>query len=284
MRRAGSGRLFPGGATLFVVAAGLPLLPGCGVFALQRDHEAVVTKIAESDRANHDEIMKLHAELDATRDRLDNALRANADTGSDVLTEKSRVNELAGRLDETTHKLEELQSTLAAGRNELDARFDQLARAQAAQAAQQPVPAPAPPPTPIPAGKADHFLALEAAVKAKDYALVRMLGHEYVNRYATDEKADDALYLTGKADLDDARPASALGEWNRLLKLFPKSNMLEKTLFGMGEAYETMHDCANAKLAFGTVLSHFPHGKLATDARTHSAAISALPPGSCAPP
>jgi TolA-binding protein len=284
MREAGSGRLFPEGVTLFLVAAGLLLLPGCGVFALQRDHDAVVAKIAETDRANHDEIMKLHAELDVTRDRLDNALRANADTGSDVLTEKSRVNELAGRLDETTHKLEELQSTLAAGRNELDARFDQLARAQAAQAAQQPVPAPAPPPTPIPAGKADHFLALEAAVKAKDYALVRTLGHEYVNRYATDEKADDALYLTGKADLDDARPASALGEWNRLLKLFPKSNMLEKTLFGMGEAYETMHDCANAKLAFGTVLSHFPHGKLATDARTHSAAISALPPGSCAPP
>jgi TolA-binding protein len=228
--------------------------------------------------------MRLHVELDAARDRLDNALRANADTGSDVLTEKSRVNELAGRLDETTHKLEELQSTLAAGRNELDARLDQLARAQAAQAAQQPAPAPAPPPTPIPANKADHFAALEAAVKAKDYSLVRTLGHEYVNRYATDDKADDALYLTGKADLDDARPASALGEWNRLLKLFPKSSVLEKTLFGMGEAYETMHDCANAKLAYGTVLSHFPHGKLATDARAHNAAINALPAGSCAPP
>jgi TolA-binding protein len=130
----------------------------------------------------------------------------------------------------------------------------------------------------------DHFAALEAAFKAKDYALVRTLGHEYVNRYATDDKADDALYWTGKADLDDARPASALGEWNRLLKLFPKSNMLEKTLFGMGQAYESMHDCANAKLAYGTVLSHFAHGKLASEARTRTAAINALPAGSCAPP
>jgi len=267
-------------ATLLVAAAALP---GCGVFALQRDHEAVVAQMAATDRASHDEIVKLHAELDATRDRLDNALRANADTGTDVLTEKSRVNELAGRLDETTHKLEELQSTLAAGRNELDARFDQLARAQAAQAAQQAVP-PAPPPPPIPENKADHFAALEAAFKAKDYARVRTLGHEYVNRYATDDKADDALYWTGEADFEDARPSSALGEWNRLLKLFPKSNMLEKTLFGMGQAYEAMHDCANAKLAYGTVLSHFSHGKLATDSRTHTAAINALPAGSCAPP
>lgn len=284
MSKACSRAFVGGGALAFATTASLLFSSGCGVFALQRDHEAVVAKMAETDRATHDEIMRLRAELDAARDRLDNALRANADTGSDVLTEKSRVNELAGRLDETTHKLEELQSTLAAGRNELDARLDQLARAQAAQAAQQPAPAPAPPPTPIPANKADHFAALEAAVKAKDYPLVRTLGHEYVNRYATDDKADDALYLTGKADLDDARPASALGEWNRLLKLFPKSNVLEKTLFGMGEAYETMHDCANAKLAYGTVLSHFPHGKLATDARTHNAAISALPAGSCAPP
>ena len=284
MSKAGSRAFVGRGALVFATTASFLFSSGCGVFALQRDHEAVVAKMAETDRATHDEIMRLHVELDAARDRLDNALRANADTGSDVLTVKSRVNELAGRLDETTHKLEELQSTLAAGRTELDARLDQLARAQAAQAAQQPAPAPAPPPTPIPANKADHFAALEAAVKAKDYSLVRTLGHEYVNRYATDDKADDALYLTGKADLDDARPASALGEWNRLLKLFPKSSVLEKTLFGMGEAYETMHDCANAKLAYGTVLSHFPHGKLAKDARAHNAAINALPAGSCAPP
>jgi TolA-binding protein len=270
-----------GTATLLVVAS---VLPGCGVFALQRDHENAMAQMAANDRATHEEIAKLHAELDAARDRLDNALRANADTGSDVVSEKSRVNELAGRLDETAHKLDELQSSVAAGRNELDARLDQVARAEAAQAAQQANPTPAPPPVHIPDNKADHFAALEAAFKAKDYVLVRTLGHEYVNRYATDDKADDALYWTGEADLADARPASALGEWNRLLKLFPKSNMLEKTLYGMGLAYEAMHDCANAKLAYGTVLSHFPRGKIANDSRTRMAAINALPAGSCAPP
>ena len=256
---------------------------GCGVVAMQSDQDATAKRVAEMDKAARDEFTRLRGELDATRERLDNALRANADTGSDLMTEKSRMNELAGRQDETAHKLEELSSSVAAGRNELDARLDQLARAQAAQASQQPQ-TPPPPPVPIPADKNAHFAALEAAIKAKDYALVRTLGHEYVNRYATDERASDALYSTGKADLDDNRPASALGEWNRLLKLFPKSSVLEKTLFGMGEAYETMHDCANAKLAYGTVLSHFPHGKLATDARAHNAAINALPAGSCAPP
>jgi len=265
-----------------IVVAAL-LLPGCGLFALQKDHDVTVARLMEADRFSHDEITKLRAELDATRDRLDNALRANADTGSDLLSEKSRLNALAGRLDETAHKLDELQSTVAASRNEVDARFDQLARAEAVKAVQQPA-APPPPPVAIPASQVDHFAALEAAVKAKDYALARTLGHEFVNRYAAGERADEALYLTGKADLDDGRPASALGEWNRLLKLFPRSTALEKTLFGMGQAYEAMHDCANAKLAYGTVIAHFPHGKLAAEGRARNAAIAALPAGSCAPP
>jgi len=262
---------------------GAAVLPGCGVFVLQRDYDSNIAKMSEFDKATHDELVRLHGELEATRDRLDNALRANADTGSDLLSEKSRINDVAGRLDETNHKLEELQSTLAAGRNELDARFDQLSRAQAAQAAQQAVPPP-PPPPPIPETKEDHFAALEAAFKARDFARVRVLGHEYVNRYATDDKADDALYWTGKADQLDGRPSAALGEWNRLLKLFPRSNMLEQTLYGMGEAYESMHDCANAKLAYGTVIAHFPRAKLATDARARTTVINALPAGSCAPP
>ncbi len=271
-------RAFPG----WRVRVGLgvllaPLLQGCGVFAMQQDHDAMANRLAQLEKVSHDDVAKLRADLDATRERLDNALRANADTGSDVLTEKSRMNELAGRLDEEAHKLEEMQSRVTASRTEIDARLDQLSRAA------QPV-VPTPPPIAIPASKDDHFAALEAALKAKDYVRVRVLGHEYVNRYATDERADDALYWTGRADLEEGRPSSALGEWNRLLKNFPKSNMLDRTLFGMGEAYEAMHDCANAKLAYGTVVSHFPREKLATDAKARIAAVSALPAGSCAPP
>jgi TolA-binding protein len=268
----------PGWALAAVLLGGSAALSGCGVFALQRDHESLAGQFAAQDKAQKDEIARLNAEIVASRDRLDNALKANADTGSDLMSEKSRMNDLAGRLDEANHKIEELQSSMAASRTELDARFDQLARAQAVQ------PTPAPPPVHIPENKADHYAAIEAATKAKDYALVRTLGHEYLNRYATDEKADSALYLTGRADLDDNRPSSALGEFNRFLKLFPHSKLLDKTLFAMGMAYEALHDCANAKLAYGTVVTHFPREKIGTDARARVTAISAMPPGSCAPP
>jgi TolA-binding protein len=255
-------------ATVFFSATALSCL------ATQRDHEALVARTAELETSQR----ALRADLDATRERLDNALRANADNGSDLVSEKARLNQLAGRLDEVAHAADEVKTTLASTRTELDARIDELKRAQAVQ------PTPAPPPVAIPADKAQHFIAIEAAYKVKDFGLVRTLGHEFMNRYATDEKADDVLYLMGDADLQDGHPSSALGEYNRLLKLFPKSNVLDKTLFGMGEAYFAMHDCANAKLAFQTCEAHFPRQKIASEAHSRIGAIDKAPPGTCAPP
>ena len=113
---------------------------------------------------------------------------------------------------------------------------------------------------------------------------VRALAPEYVNRYPTDDKADEALFFAGDADLSDGRPSSALGNFNRLLKLFPRSNVLDRTLYGMGEAYMMMHDCANAKLAFQACESRFSKEKIGGDARAKIAAIGKNPPGMCAPP
>ncbi len=261
-----------------VVVVACAALTGCGFFAMQTDHDALVAKVKDQDKAQEERMKQLAADLAATRDRLDNALRANADHGSDLMGEKARMNELAGRTDEVAHGVEELKANLAAARTELDGRIDALKRAQDAQ------PVPAPPPVPIPTDKVQHYSAIEAANKAKDWPLLRTLGHEYVNRYATDERAADVLYLMGSADLSDDRPSSALGEFNRLLKLFPRSGVLAKALFGMGEAYYAIHDCENAKLAFQTCASRFPREKIAAEAKGRALAIEKAPAGTCAPP
>ena len=154
-------------------------------------------------------------------------------------------------------------------------------RAQVAQQAAQPTPLP--PPVAIPAEKAPHFAAVEAAYTKKDFALVRTLGHEYSTRYATDDKTDDVLYMIGDGDLQDGRPSSALGEFNRILKLFPKSKLLGKTLFGMGEAYLVLHDCTNAKLAFSACEARFAKEKIGGEAKARIARIDKPAPGMCAP-
>ena len=84
-------------------------------------------------------------------------------------------------------------------------------------------------------------------------------------------------FLLGDADLQDNRPTSALGEFNRLLKVYPRSDKLDKTLFEMGEAYLQLHDCANAKLAFGAVEQRFAREKIGVQAKAK--ARGDRPPG-----
>jgi TolA-binding protein len=223
-------------------------------------------------------VVALRADLEATRQRLDNALRANADSSSDLMTSKQRINELAGRVDEASHGVDELKRDVAASRTEIYARIDDLKRAQ------QPTPTPAPAPVQVPADKTAHYKLIEEAHTKRDWATVRAVASEYVNRYPGDDRSDEALFFAGDADLSEGRPSSALGNYNRLLKLYPRSNVLDKTLYGMGEAYMTMHDCANAKLAYEACDKRFAKEKVGAEARAKLQVIAKNAPGTCAPP
>jgi TolA-binding protein len=251
---------------------------GC---ATQRDHEALVARTAqvEKDAAQANaNVVALRVDLEATRARLDNALRANADSSGDLIASKQRLNELSGKVDEASHGIDELRRDVGASRTELYARLDELKRTQA----QTPPPAP-PAPITAPADKDAHYKQLEAAFGKHEWATVRALGPEYVNRYPTDDKSDEALFFLGSADLQDGRPSSALGQFNRLLKLFPRSNVLDRTLFSIGDAYLMMHDCANAKLAYDACEKRFAKDKIGGDAKAKLAEIGKNPPGMCAP-
>ncbi len=255
----------------------LAVLTGC---VLQKDHEALSARVDAAEKAAtkaQSESAQLRADLDATRARLENALRANADSSSDLMSSKARMNDLAGKIDEAQHHIEEVRRDVAQTRTEIYARIDDLKRAQQAPST------PPPPPIAVPADKATHIKQLEEAHAKKDWATVRVLAPELVNRYPADDKADDALYLAGNADLSDGRPSSALGHFNRLLKLFPRSNVLDKTLYEMGEAYMMMHDCGNAKLAYEACEKRFSKDKIGADARAKLALIAKNQPGLCAP-
>ena len=263
-----------------LVSVAVTAASGCGVFALQKDFDALKARneqLAKETAAERQDVLTLKGDLGATRERLDNALRANADNGSDLLSSKARINDLAGRSDELAHGLEQMRSDLQSTRTELDTKLDDLKRVQAVQ------PTPAPPPVQFPADRATHYQAVEGAFTQKDWGLVRTLGHEYVNRYATDDKADDVLFLIGDADLKDNRPTSALGEFNRILKSFPKSDRLARTLLGMGDAYMMLHDCVNARLAFATCEQRFAKDATGREAKARLATIEKPAPGTCAP-
>ncbi len=263
-----------------ILAASAVALTSSGCLVTQRDHEVVQARAAEAEKQAgqaKSDVALLKADLDATRQRLDNALRANADSSTESMSTKQRLNDLAGRLDEANHGLEELRKDVAASRTEIYARLDDLKRSQQAATT------PAPPPVQVPQDKSAHFKMLEDAHAKKEWTVVRALAPEYVNRYPSDDKADEVLFYAGDADLADGRPSSALGNFNRLLKLFPRSNVLDKTLYEMGEAYMLMHDCANAKLAYEACDRRFSKEKLGAESRAKLQLIAKNAPGTCAP-
>lgn len=263
-------RLVP--ASLLLVA-----LPGCGILATRTEHEEALTRITAAERAAEQarqEAAALRAELEATRGRVDTSLKANADASSSLMGEQAKAQQLNGRLEEARHEIDELRKELAATRRETDTKLDELKRSAEAQAQK-------PAPVTIPGDKGSHFASIQTAYGQKDWNLARTLGREYLTRYPDDEKADDVLFLTGDANLKEGRPASALGDFNRILKQYPKSNTLGATLYAMGEAYLLLHDCANAKLAFSACESRFPKEKLGAEAKAKMAQIAKPAPGTC---
>ena len=257
-------------------------LASTGCLVQQRDHDALSAKQADLQKQlelARADTAHVREDLEATRQRLDNALRANADNSTDQMSSKQRMNDLGGRVDEVRHDVDELKKEVASSRTEIYARMDEMRRLQVAAA---PAVA-APPPVAVPADKGAHYSQLKDAYVKRDFTVVRALGPEYVNRYPADANTDEVLYLMGDADLSDGRPSMALGHFNRLLKLFPKSKVRDKTLYAMGEAYMTMHDCANAKLAYEACEKRFSKDKLGGDARAKLATIAKNAPGLCAP-
>lgn len=264
-------------AFLVVLVASSSAL-GAGCFVQQRDYDALSAKTAQTDKdlvQARSELAQMRADLDATRQRLDNALRASADSSSDLVASKQRINDLAGRFDEVQHGLDDLKRDVAQSRSEIYARIDDLKRQAPA--------APAPPPIVVPPEKAAHMQRLEEAYGKKDWPTVRLLGGEYANRYAQDERADAALFYVGDADLQDGRPSSALASFNRLLKLYPRTRFLDRALYDMGEAYLDMHDCAGAKAAFEACEKRFPKDKPGLDSKAKLETIAKNAPGLCAP-
>lgn len=265
-------------ASAFVLGAfALPALSGCGVFVMQRDHDALEAKLTAHQAevaALQKEVVGIKGDLESATARVDQALKVNADRGADFMTERQRLNELAGRLDEANHAIEGLKKEVASDRAEQNARLDELKRSQEVQPKQ-------PPPVNVPDNATAHFAAVQGAYDKKDYAIMRTLGREFVSRYPNDEKADDVLYLMGDADVREGHAASALGEFNRVLKIQPPSNVLGKTLLGMGDAYLQLKDCANAKLAYQAASTRFPKVPEGAAAKKKLDEVEKPAPGTC---
>jgi len=198
--------------------------------------------------------------------------RDSADVGAQVQAQQQRMAELEGQIAEMTHNLTDLIEQTAKARAELDDRLGKLTSKPGEITLD---------PAAIPADKNAHFNAAYDAYKAADQDKARALFKEYVTRYPDDTKTGDAQYWVGATYLVQNKPATALGEYRKVIALYPKSPAVDTALYGMADAFFRLHACTDAKGALDALIKRKPSKTLEERAKQLSKAIKDAPKGFC---
>jgi TolA-binding protein len=213
--------------------------------AQKREIESLQAEV----RANH---LALGAKLKELEEGLERArallTRDSADVGAQVQAQQQKMAEIEGKIAEMTHNLTGLIEQTAKARAELDERLKVNTKPGEMTLD----------PAQIPSDKSAHFTAAYDAYKAADHERARALFKEYLARYATDDKAGDAQYWIGASFLVQNKPATALGEYRKVISNYPKSPAVDTALYGMADAFYRLHACTDAKGAIEALIKRKP--------------------------
>jgi TolA-binding protein len=225
-------------------------------------------------RANH---LALDAKLTELEQGLEKArallTRDSADVGAQVQAQQEKMAAIEGKLDEMTHNLAGLMESTAKAQAQLDERLGKLNPSTPGAFALDPAS--------IPADRAAHFSAAYDAYKAGEHEKARALFKEYITRYGSDDKAGDAQYWIGASFLVQNKPATALGEYRKVIANYPKSPAMDTALYGMADAFYRLHACTDAKGAIDALLKRKPSKALEDRAKALSKALKGVPKDYC---
>ena len=258
-------------STLLLVAS------GCMTTSAGNEMRLTLEKRIADLRAEAEERDKsVEAKLEELSQGLERArallTRDSADVGAQVQVQQQKMAELEGKIDEMTHNLTDMIEQTARARAELDDKLGKLSKPTGEASID---------PGQIPTDKAAHFTAAYDAYKAGDQDKARALFKEYVTRYATDTKAGDAQYWIGATYLVQNKPATALGEYRKVIALYPKSPAVDTALYGMADAFYRLHACTDAKGALDALSKRKPAKALDDRLKQLGRVIKDAPKGYC---
>ncbi|HET6338500.1 MAG TPA: tetratricopeptide repeat protein [Polyangiales bacterium] len=228
----------------------------------KRDLEALQAEVRANNLALGTKLKELEDGLEKARLLL---TRDSADVVAQVQGQQQKMAELEGKMDEMTHNLQGLVEQTAKAQATLDDRLKLAATAKPGEVALDP--------SQIPGDKAAHFSAAYDAYKASEHEKSRALFAEYLKRYPADDKAGDAQYWIGASYLVQNKPATALGEYRKVISNYAKSPAVDTALYGMADAFFRLHACTDAKGAVDALVKRKPSKALEDRAKQLSRAI-----------
>jgi TolA-binding protein len=230
--------------------------------------EAGLTREREQLRG---ELGRAKREVGKLEQIIEAASRTGADVGVAVSELEQRIERIEGQLAEIRELSATAETQVTAMREELDRRLAELNQPGVRLNPDQ-----------IPQNRTDHFAAAERELRREAYGTARALFREYIVRYATDERADDAQYSIALSYLRESNYTGALGEFRKVLTDHARGDMVDDTLLGMGDAFFQLNACTDAKAALNTLIRNHARSPLVTRARQKLQEIDRAPAGRCA--
>lgn len=234
--------------------------------------------------AQQQRLESLETKLKADRKELEGLLKE----ASQVVRRNSadqgvQIEELQKRVDELQGLVAEFQNTAVTSRSK-DEQDVQTLRTQLtdiARAAGVDFPAQA---SEIPQDRKKHWEAAMQALRINEHSFSRALLREYMKRYPTDRRADDAQYWLGVSYLRQGKPADALGEFRTLLSKHDQGDMIDEGLFDMAEAFFLVRACEDAEKALQALIKNYRRSNLVSKARAKLREIKAAGSSACDAP
>jgi len=259
---------------LCVWGLALPLLittlPGC-IGQMQADI-----------KGNQERLDSLEDDLEVKRRELEEALeeasrvlrRNSADQGLQIEEIIDRLAVMEGEIAELRMESSGVSQQHLARNAELQRKLSEVARA-----AGMDVPLES---SQIPDNKKKHYETAVKAYRINEHSYARALLRTYVERYPNDSKADDAQYMVGSSYLRQGQPASALGEFRKVISTYRKGDVLDKTLYDMAQAFLQVRACNDAETALKALLKNHKKSPLFPKAKKELRKVRALGPTECA--
>ncbi|MET0343888.1 MAG: tetratricopeptide repeat protein [Polyangiales bacterium] len=208
------------------------------------------------------------SELEGVIERATSVVQRNsADVTVQVSELQSKVAALEGKLAELQYAIDELKKGGAVPASTAPVGATPAGAGAAPTGASTPTTPEAPRADAAPADKKEHYAAAYRAYTQRDFTKARTLFRSYIEKYGTDEQADNAQYWLGASYLIENRPATALAELKKVIQNFRGSDAIDESLLDMAEAFYRLRACSDSRNALDTLIRTQPSSPLAPKAK-----------------
>lgn len=271
------------------LALGSSVLSGCFLWTTRTEGDELV----ERTEAHEQRIQELETGIEAERRELAASVgearakvgeleqlieratavvtRNSADLGLEVQNLREQIARLEGQIAELRNDLEQTQRQMEQQREDLEKRLKQANRGGEITLE----------PDEIPQDRTEHYAAAYRAFQNEEWAKSRALFREFVRRYPQDDQADNAQYWIGASYMRQQRPATALGEFRKVLADWAQGDAVDETLLDMADAFYELHACTDARAALQALIRSHPRSQLVSRAREKLRAVDDAPSGYC---